>query len=89
MNIYAYISIHTYFNRDPFNVGFYRLTNKDGIYYWKSIHFHESHSIKLVYQINIALSEECTYYGMRPDIAFNEKHLECPLIEREMLYAYN
>lgn len=84
MNIYAYISIHTYFNDKPFSREGYKLANKDGVYYWEYVTAYEFRSIELVYQINIAVSNEdrLLYYNRAPNIAFNERHLECPLVEK-------
>lgn len=85
MNIYAYISIHSYFDERPFFREYYKLTNKDGFYYWKSVEVYEASFIKLAYQINIAISSsDISYYKYNeiPDITFCHKHLECPLIER-------
>lgn len=82
MNIYAYIRIYTegqILSGHP-----YKLANKNEVYCWKYVRFYEARSIEHAYQISIAVSStDRPFYNCRaPDIPFDNKHLECPVVER-------
>lgn len=82
MNIYAYISI--YIGHEVLSRESYKLTNKDGVYCWKYVRLNEARSIRYAYQISIKVaSTDRPFYNCRaPDIPFDNKHLECPVVER-------
>ncbi len=81
MNIYANISIYAegeLLNRNP-----YKLVNENCICYWKYLRFYEARSIEHAYKINIVVASTDRYlYNFAPNIPFDNKHLECPLVER-------